>query len=77
VFIAALLLAAEVPATQTIPDPAAATDPMICRREKVIGSLLQVKKTCMRKSEWMAERELNRQAIEKAQVQRDSGSPAG
>ena len=55
------------PATATDDNP---TDRMICESQEEMGSRLKKKKVCMRKSEWDAQRQQNRQMIERSQVQR-------
>lgn len=47
-----------------------ADDPMVCEKQEVIGSRLKAKKVCMRRSEWAAQRDQNKQMIERTQVQR-------
>ena len=76
--VAPLLLAAEaMPAAPTAATPPAATpvvaakeaDPLVCQRFTETGSLLKSKKVCMRKSEWEAQRQENRQLIDRSQTQ--------
>lgn len=64
----ALVLAAQAAPQASPPEPEA--DPIICEKYAEPGSLVKKKKVCMRKSEWAQQRQLNRQAIEKAQTQR-------
>jgi hypothetical protein len=47
-----------------------ADDPVICRREIETGSRLQARRICMTRSQWEEQRRQQRQAIERAQVQR-------
>lgn len=55
--------------TSVIQDPKEKNDPMVCRKDKAIGSLLVARRTCMRRSEWAAQREANRLEIERAQLE--------
>lgn len=69
---AALLTLSAAPAdsaTTNAITPPADPDPMVCRTEDEIGSRLKKKRVCMRKSEWAAQREENRQMINRSQVQ--------
>lgn len=63
---------AAVPAPQTAAQVAAAEkkDPVICQRQQEIGSLLHAKKVCMPKSQWEAQRQIDRSNIERSQIQR-------
>lgn len=45
-------------------------DPVICRRQQEIGSLLKTKKVCLTKSQWEEQRQVNRSNIEQSQIQR-------
>ena len=69
---AALLALAAAPtdAGTTVTAQDNASDPMVCQTQEEIGSRLKKKKICMRKSEWAAQRDQNKQMIERTQVQR-------
>jgi len=71
--VAPLLLAAEAtPAAPAAATPAVAAkeiNPLVCQRFTETGSLLKSKKVCMRKSEWEAQRQENRQMIDRSQTQ--------
>ncbi|WP_395331659.1 hypothetical protein WBP06_02845 [Novosphingobium sp. BL-8H] len=60
--------AAAQPAAQVT--PIEKKDPIVCQRQQEIGSLLHAKKVCMPKSQWDAQRQLNRENIERSQIQR-------
>lgn len=45
------------------------SDPMICETSDQIGSLIRKKRVCMHRSEWKAQRESDREDIERGQVQ--------
>ena len=75
----ALLLASAAPAVaqQPSPQPASqspkkAPDPneIVCEKQHDTGSRLMMHKVCMTRFEWAEQRRLNRQDIEKIQVQR-------
>lgn len=59
-------------AQQPLPAKAkeADSDPMICRRIQEIGSLLKSHRVCMHKSDWAAQQQSDREAIERGQTQR-------
>lgn len=74
---AVLLLAVQttVVSAGSTPPPAtqesnAQNDPMVCETTEEIGSRLKKKRTCMRRSEWRAQRQENSQMINRTQVQR-------
>ena len=48
------------------PDP----NEIVCEKQKDTGSRLAMHKVCMTRGEWAEQRRLDRQAIEKIQVQR-------
>lgn len=65
------LLAANVAAQEhSKPDKNATPDPneVICRKEPVVGSRLQMSKTCMTRAQWAEQRQQDRQAIERVQA---------
>lgn len=45
-------------------------DRVICKKAQVSGSRLGNKKICMRKADWDAQRQADREAIQRAQVNR-------
>jgi invasion protein IalB len=49
-------------------------DEVICERQVVIGSRLAHRKVCMTRSQWEDARRQDREAVEKAQMQRGMGS---
>lgn len=65
-----ILLAADGAVAQASPPPDPPADPLICRRIPETGSLLRSKRVCMTKSQWADQRRSDREAIERAQVQR-------
>jgi hypothetical protein len=52
----------------------AGADEVICERQVVIGSRLAHRKVCMTRSQWEDARRQDREAVEKAQMQRGMGS---
>ena len=64
------------PAQAKPEDNKAQNDPIVCEVSDELGSRLKRHKTCMRRSEWRAQREENSQVINRAQVQRGL-DPAG
>ena len=67
-------IAAPVPApTAGEPQPTAArnTDPVVCRGEQIIGSRLAKKQRCLKVSEWLEMKRLNREVTEKVQMRAD------
>lgn len=61
--------AAATPAAAPAATKAKDSDPLVCERFAETGSLLKSKKVCMRKSEWDAQRQENRQLIDRSQTQ--------
>ena len=49
-----------------------ASSEIVCEKTEVLGSRLGTKRVCMTRAEWAERRRLERQEIEKAQVQRGS-----
>jgi hypothetical protein len=75
--IAILAAIALIPATAIAADKTVdKKDPnrIICEKQGVVGSRLATKRVCMTAAEWETKRLEDRQAIEKAQVQRSSVS---
>jgi invasion protein IalB len=74
----ALLLASAAPAVAQQPAQPASQAPkktpdpneIVCEKQHDTGSRLTMHKVCMTRSEWAEQRRLNRQDIEKIQVQR-------
>lgn len=75
--VVAVLAAVPAAASDPVPEaaansganPAKAEDPMVCQRIQEVGSLLRVKKVCMRKSQWQEQRRSDRANIERSQLQ--------
>ncbi|WP_395331715.1 hypothetical protein WBP06_03000 [Novosphingobium sp. BL-8H] len=61
------------------PQPAASpsaidqADPVVCEKIQEIGSRLKVKKVCLTKSQWDAQRREDRMNIERSQITRGVG----
>lgn len=58
--------------TKKAPDP----NQVICEKQEVLGSRLAVRKVCMTRSEWAAQRQSDRQLVERSQLgscQKQSG----
>lgn len=68
--LASLLILAAAPADTPDQPPEDSNDPIRCERVEVIGSRLQTKRVCMRRSEWHEQRRANRMLIERTQVER-------
>lgn len=69
-FALAMLLAADAPATAQADQSAAEEPRLICRRIPELGSRVRSQRVCRTKQQWADEREQNRQAISRAQVNR-------
>ena len=84
IFAAALLTLASGGSASGDAEPAKAkpqdnktqSDPIVCQAYDELGSRLKHRKTCKRRSEWRVQQEEDRQAINRAQVQRGL-DPAG
>ena len=77
---AAFLLATSIPALAqnqqpqpTAPRQAADPNQIICEKVKELGSRLSMKKICMTRAEWAERRLVDRQDLERTQVQRGYG----
>jgi hypothetical protein len=57
-------------------DPASNGNPneVVCERQSVIGTRLAHRKVCMTRSQWQDAKRQDREAVEKAQMQRGMGS---
>ena len=75
-FGAAAAMASAVPALAETKDASAskAKDPnqVVCEKIEVLGSRVATKKVCMTRSEWAERKRLERQELDRAQVQRGS-----
>jgi hypothetical protein len=60
--------------TPQAPKAAAEANEVICEHQTVIGSRLAHRKICMTRSQWEDARRQDREAVEKAQMQRGMGS---
>lgn len=67
---------APAPAPVSQQAPVATLDPneVICERQPEIGSRLAHRRVCMTRSQWQDTRRQDREAVEKAQMQRGMGS---
>jgi hypothetical protein len=67
---------AQPPAVPTpqAPKATAEADEVICERQVVIGSRLAHRRVCMTRSQWQDARRQDREAVEKAQMQRGMGN---
>jgi hypothetical protein len=65
-----------IPAAGAAQDSKPAKDPnrIICERQGVVGSRLATKRVCMTAAEWEIRRREDREALEKAQLNRTSPS---
>jgi len=65
-----------IPAAAAAEQKAAAKDPnrIICERQEIVGSRLATKRVCMTAAEWEIRRREDREAVEKAQVNRQGPS---
>lgn len=54
-----------------------ARDPneVVCEKQEEIGSRIATKRVCMTRSQWAEQRRLDRQDVEKAQIDRPMSSP--
>jgi len=71
--IAVVAAVALIPATASAEqNKSAAKDPnrIICEKQEVLGSRLATKKICMTAAEWEVRKREDREAVEKAQVNR-------
>ena len=55
--------------------PAKDPNEIICERQTQLGSRLATERVCKTRAQWAEERLLNRQDVEKAQMQRDLSHP--
>ncbi|QNA85641.1 hypothetical protein G4G27_17855 [Sphingomonas sp. So64.6b] len=66
-FALAMPAAAKDPAPSTqrkTPDP----NQVVCEKQEVLGSRLAVRKVCMTRSEWAAQRQSDRSLVERSQL---------
>lgn len=50
-------------------------DEVVCEKQQETGSRLSSQRVCMTRSQWAEQRRVDRQEIEKAQVQRPQNAP--
>lgn len=55
--------------------PAKDPNEIVCERQTPLGSRLATERVCKTRAQWAEERLLNRQDVEKAQMQRDLNHP--
>ncbi|HET6536361.1 MAG TPA: hypothetical protein VFG41_09275 [Sphingomicrobium sp.] len=65
---APITVVGEQPSKKT-PDP----NEVVCEKQQEIGSRIATKRVCLTRSQWDEQRRLDRQDIDKAQVQRPMG----
>ena len=58
---------AGAPAAAAEPSKKADPNEIVCEKQEVVGSRLAVKKVCLTRAQWAEQRQLDRQAIDKAQ----------
>lgn len=64
---------AAAPQAAASPSAIDQADPLICERIQEIGSRLKIKKVCLTKSQWDAQKREDRMNIERSQVTRGVG----
>lgn len=57
--------------TKKAPDP----NQVVCEKQEETGSRLATKRVCMTRSQWAEQRRLDRQDVEKAQMQAPMNTP--
>lgn len=73
--ISIMLTIALVAGAQAADKPVAVTnntstnDPIVCETTEQLGSLIRKKRVCLHRSEWQAQRQSDRQEIERQQLQ--------
>jgi hypothetical protein len=60
----------EHPNDKKVPDP----NEVICEKQHEIGSRLVTKRVCMTRAQWAEQRRLNREDLDRAQMQRPMGN---